>query len=61
MSPPAKITLTKTQIAFVKHMTEIDDADEAVRKFATIMSEEKVPSTDMAAVIDRILVKMRKK
>jgi hypothetical protein len=55
-----KIRLNKKQIAFVIAMMEIDDAKQAVEKFAIIMIEEKMNPAQMGKLIDRILERQAK-
>lgn len=57
----SKITLNRKQIAFVVYMTEIKDPKEAIKKFASIMMEEKIHPSNMAMVIDRIFEKRERK
>lgn len=56
-----KIRLNRRQLDFLVEMTEIQDTKEAVKKFAAILTEERVHPSQMAQVIDFIIKRMKEK
>lgn len=56
-----KIRLNKKQMAFVIEVTGIPDIKEAVKRFATIMVEEKMHPSDMSELINKIFERNKAK
>lgn len=55
-----KLRLSALQISFLREMLEIEDGTKAVKKFAEIMTEEKLSPKEMSKVIDIIMDRVKK-
>lgn len=56
-----RVRLTKAQINFLSEFLEITDGQTAVKRFAEIMTEERLSPKEMSKVIDIIMQKVKKK
>jgi hypothetical protein len=56
-----KINLNRRQIEFIVYMTEIRDPMEAIKKFASIMVEEKISPTKMPEYVNKLIDRIRGK
>lgn len=54
-----KVQLNVVQMKFIKEMLEIEDNQQAMQKFADLMSEERLELSSMPKVIDRIIIAMK--
>jgi hypothetical protein len=56
-----KINLNRRQIEFIVYMTEISDPMDAIKKFASIMVDEKVEPTKMPQYVNKLIERIKGK